>query len=177
MKKIALLLLLFSSFTVAKSNYHGKPSRNDSVVVHVCALSPFSNFYAEAAMSEQTARHNTSRRCELGQGQGSIFCKAQDAKCSTSKLSFGDQYIEESLIVYAKSWQKGDYIEVFDDIPYLSRHHFSDKIASYTIPDGWIVRFYEGDNYTGKYHTEMGGSHNTLGYSQKTRSIKIMKRP
>ncbi|MDB9566570.1 hypothetical protein AB7092_00965 [Providencia rettgeri] len=82
MKKIALLLL-FSSFTVAKSNYHGKPSRNDSVVVHVCALSPFSNFYAEAAMSEQTARHKTSRRCELG--QGSIFCKAQDAKCSTSK--------------------------------------------------------------------------------------------
>lgn len=61
MKKIALLFLLFSRFAVAKSNYHGKPSRNDSVVVHVCALSPFSNFYAEAAMSEQTARNKTSR--------------------------------------------------------------------------------------------------------------------
>ncbi|HGM9945482.1 TPA: hypothetical protein ACKRWH_000240 [Providencia rettgeri] len=90
MKKIALLFLLFSSFAVAKSNYHGKASRNDSVVVHVCALSPFSSFYAEAAMSEQTARNKTSRRCELGQGQGqgSIFCKAQDAKCSTSKIGW-----------------------------------------------------------------------------------------
>ncbi|EML0360698.1 hypothetical protein AB7459_00730 [Providencia rettgeri] len=88
MKKITLLFLLFSRFAVAKSHYHGKPSRNDSVVVHVCALSPFSNFYAEAAMSEQIARNKTSRRCELGQGQGSIFCKAQDAKCSTSKIGW-----------------------------------------------------------------------------------------
>ncbi|MBO1916365.1 hypothetical protein J4727_13725 [Providencia rettgeri] len=103
MKKIALLLLLFSSFTVAKSNYHG----NHPVMICCCTCLRFISFSTSMqklqCLSKQ--RDTKPRRCELGQGQGSIFCKAQDAKCSTSKLSFGDQYIEESLIVYAKSWQ------------------------------------------------------------------------
>lgn len=176
MKKLTFLLLLVTGFSDAKPNYHGHSSRHDTQVVHICALSPFSTFYAEAAFSEQNAREKTSRRCELGQGKGSIFCKAKDAKCSTSKISFNGDYIEESMIVYAKSWQKGEYLEIDESIPNLSRYDFADKIASYSIPDGWHVRFYEGFNYTGKYHTETGGSHNTLGYSEKTRSIKIIRR-
>lgn len=176
MKKLILLLIFFTGFTYAKSNYHGNSSRHDIEVVHICALSPFSEFYAEAAKSEQNAREKTARRCELGQGKGSIFCKAKDAKCSTSKISFNGDYFEESMIVYAKSWQKGEYLEIDENIPNLSRYDFADKIASYSIPDGWTVRFYEGVNYTGKYHTEFGGSRNTSGYSEKTRSIKIIRR-
>ncbi|MGG4607155.1 beta/gamma crystallin-related protein [Providencia sp. Me31A] len=177
MKKLILLLVLFCGFAVAKPSYHSNYSRNDTIPVYICALSPFSEFYAEVGISEQVARQKAARRCELERGQRSIFCKAKDAKCSSSKLSFNDQqYIEDSIVVFTKSWQKGDYLEVSDDIPYLSRYHFSDKISSFIIPDGWIVRFYEGDNYTDKYHTETGGSHNTLGYKEKTRSIKIISR-
>ncbi|HDN2509976.1 MULTISPECIES: beta/gamma crystallin-related protein [Providencia] len=176
MKKRILLLILFTSFSYAKSNYHNNSSRHDTQVVHICALSPFSEFYAEAAFSEQNARQKTSRRCELGQGKGSIFCKAKDAKCSTSKISFNGDYLEESMFVYTKTWQKGEYLEIDENIPNLSRYDFADKIASYSIPDGWTVRFYEGVNYTGKYHTESGGEHNALGYGEKIRSIKIIRR-
>ncbi len=174
MKKLTLLLILFSAVVSARSGGHGN-YRHQPETIYICRLTPFSDFHIEAGITEDLARKNTARRCQLTQGDGSIFCKEADAKCSVSKLITRESDLRKAVVLYAESWQKGNYVEISDDIPDLSRTDFSGTLSSVVIPPGWKVRFYEGENFTGESHTEVSGKKNVTNYGKKIRSVQIIR--
>lgn len=173
MKKLTLLLILFSAVVSARSGGHGN-YRYEPDTIYICRLTPFSDFHIESGITEDLARKNTSRRCQLTQGDGSIFCREADAKCSVSKLITRESDLRKAVIIYSESWQKGNYLEISEDIPDLSRTGFSDTLSSVIIPPGWKVRFYEDKNFTGESHTEVSGKKNVTGYGKKIRSVQII---
>ncbi|RUT65772.1 hypothetical protein CKG00_04655 [Morganella morganii] len=146
----------------------------NSETIFICRLSPFSDMYVEAGITEVLARKNASHRCQLTQGDGSIFCKEADAKCSVSKLITRENDLRRAVIIYAENWQRGNYLEISEDIPDLYRSDFNGTLSSVIIPPGWQVRFYEGENFTGESHTETSGKKNALNYGKKIRSVQII---
>ncbi|MEQ5117750.1 hypothetical protein [Morganella morganii] len=175
MKKLTLLLMLFSAIASARSGGHGG-YRYEPETIFICRLSPFTDMYIEAGITEALARKNTSHRCQMSQGDGSIFCREDEAKCSVSKLITKENEIRSAVVLYAENWQRGNYLEVSEDIPDLSRTDFDGTLSSAIIPPGWQIRFYEGENFTGESHTEMSGKKSVLNYGKKIRSVQIISR-
>ena len=175
MKKLTLLLILFSAVVSARSGGHGS-YRYEPETIFICRLSPFSDMHIEAGVTEALARKSVSHRCQLVQGDDSIFCRETDAKCSASKLITREKELRKTVIIYAENWQRGNYLEISEDIPDLYHSDFDGTLSSVIIPSGWQVRFYEGKNFTGEYHTETGGKKNVLNYGKKINSVKIITR-
>ncbi|WCF13272.1 beta/gamma crystallin-related protein [Edwardsiella piscicida] len=126
-------------------------------------LTPFSSVYADAARSEQIARYKVGQRCERGQGEGSLFCRPKDATCSTTTLDEGYSQGADRLMVYEDSRQRGASLSIDRDIPDLSRYRFADRISSFSVPQGWTVRFYEGTDYSGDTIPAAAGSRRRPG--------------
>lgn len=144
--------------------------------IYVCTLTPFSDVYADAGRSERSARHKVSQRCEQGQGNGSIFCKTKDAVCTATSLDEDDGHAQNVLMIFDGSHQRGASLAISRDMPDLARYGFADRLSSFSIPDGWTVRFYEGISYTGGYYTRQGGDQEAIDFDNKIRSIRILKR-
>lgn len=89
-KKVAVMkknILLSISFIVSllfltgfSSDHYGKGR------VYVCTLAPFTDIFADVARTEDYARYKVQKRCEKDKGEGSLFCKAQEAKCTISSI-------------------------------------------------------------------------------------------
>ncbi|ACR68958.1 hypothetical protein DBV23_18075 [Edwardsiella ictaluri] len=157
-------------------NSSGYRGGQGSGQIYICMLTPFSSLYADAARSEQIARYKVGQRCERGQGEGSLFCRPKDASCSTTTLDEGYSQGADRLMVYEDSSQRGASLSIDRDIPDLSRYRFADRISSFSVPQGWTVRFYEGTDYSGGYYTRSGGEQEATGFNDHIRSIRILNR-
>ncbi|EMJ7186209.1 hypothetical protein D8T49_05565 [Vibrio vulnificus] len=146
--------------------------------VYVCSLKPFIDSFSEAGRTEEYARLNVRNSCEKQHGEGSIFCRASDAKCELSFLgsSSVDGGNDASVVIYKYRHQTGPSLRVDDDISDLSMYRFDDDISSFSIPFGWRVRFYVDKNYQGNYYTRDHGSFNAEGFDDTISSIRIIHR-
>ncbi|MDA6077619.1 beta/gamma crystallin-related protein [Edwardsiella anguillarum] len=66
-------------------------------------------------------------------------------------------------MVYEDSRQRGASLSIDRDIPDLSRYRFADRISSFSVPQGWTVRFYEGTDYSGGTILAAAGSRRRPG--------------
>ena len=145
--------------------------------VYVCTLKPFMDVYADVGITEDFARYKVKQRCEQGQGEDSLFCKEKEAVCVTSSL-FGEEELEPSvpkrLVIYSRHNQRGKAIAINHDEPDLSDLGFNDALSSYSVPPGWIVRFYEGKHYTGAFYTRKSGKGNATDFDDTVSSIRVL---
>ncbi len=124
--------------------------------IHVCTLTPFNSVYADAGRSEWLARQKVSRRCQQGQGNNSLFCEAAKASCITTTLDESDD--ASTLLVFDGAHQSGESLRIDRDIADLGRYGFADRISSFTVPAGWVVRFFEETDFRGGYYTARAAS-------------------
>ncbi|WP_394165551.1 beta/gamma crystallin-related protein [Photobacterium piscicola] len=184
MKKILFLttLLGFSTASYADLHFEFKNVNNlnnnngsNSGRVYVCTLQPFRDVFADVGITEDMARYKVQRRCEQSQGEGSIFCKAKEAKCVESSLiSEMDTDRRNGISIYSKHNQRGESVMITHDVPNLRVYNFDNRMSSYDIPIGWKVRFYEGVNYSGGFYTRNSGDANAIGFDNQVSSIKIL---
>ncbi|WP_279151916.1 beta/gamma crystallin-related protein [Photobacterium iliopiscarium] len=186
MKKILFLttLLGFSTASYADLHFEFKNVNNlnnnngsNSGRVYVCTLKPFSDVFADVGVTEDMARYKVQRRCEKSKGEGSIFCKAKEAKCVESSLVSGmdtGRYKSKGVSIYSQNNQRGESVKITRDVPNLNDYDFDNKMSSYDIPMGWSVRFYEGINYSGVYYTRNSGDANATEFDNQVSSIKIL---
>ena len=80
---------------------------------------------------------------------------------------------KKSLIIYEHNDQKGRALEVTESIPYVG-DEFNDIMSSWSMPAGWHVRFYEHENYQGKYYTISDIKGNADKFNDQVSSIKIL---
>ncbi|WP_416041994.1 beta/gamma crystallin-related protein [Edwardsiella ictaluri] len=111
-----------------------------------------------------------------GRERVAFFCRPKDASCSTTTLDEGYSQGADRLMVYEDSSQRGASLSIDRDIPDLSRYRFADRISSFSVPQGWTVRFYEGTDYSGGYYTRSGGEQEATGFNDHIRSIRILNR-
>ncbi|SGY81372.1 1-phosphatidylinositol phosphodiesterase [Moritella viscosa] len=81
---------------------------------------------------------------------------------------------KHSLVVYEDVNQNGDSLVINSDIPFLG--NMNDQMSSWVIPYNWEVRFYEHENYQGRYYTRKTGKGNTDEFNDIISSIKILKK-
>ncbi|MUJ29731.1 hypothetical protein GNP73_17320 [Aliivibrio fischeri] len=173
MKKIIILTILLGLSSASHAGFNFD-SDNESRI-YICTLQPFQDIFAEAGITEDIARYKVQRRCEKSQGEDSIFCKSREAKCNQSTIVLGlESNTNKSLEIYSQSNQMGSSISIEHNEPDLSDYNFDDRMSSYDIPSGWMVRFYEGKNYTGDFYTRKSGEGNAKGFDNKISSIKIL---
>ncbi|WP_421210566.1 beta/gamma crystallin-related protein [Aeromonas enteropelogenes] len=146
--------------------------------IHVCTLTPFNSVYADAGRSEWLARQKVSRRCQQGQGNNSLFCEPAKASCITTTL---DERLDESddastLLVFDGARQRGESLRIDRDIPDLARYGFANRISSFTVPDGWVVRFFEETDFRGGYYTRKGGEQEATDFNNRIKSVRILSR-
>lgn len=77
------------------------------------------------------------------------------------------------VVLYEHQNQRGQKQIVINDTPVLGV--FNDKLSSYSIPVGWEVRFYEHENYQGRYWTRTNSGE--IPIHDVISSVKILKRP
>ncbi|MEZ6964615.1 beta/gamma crystallin-related protein [Aeromonas sp. S9(2024)] len=142
--------------------------------IHVCTLTPFNSVYADAGRSEWLARQKVSRRCQQKQGNGSLFCEAAKASCITTTLDESDG--ASTLLVFDGARQRGESLSIDRDIPDLARYGFANRISSFTVPTGWVVRFYEETDFRGGYYTRKGGEQEATDFNNRIRSVRILSR-
>ena len=187
MKKILFLTTLLGFSTASHADLHlefknvnninNNGNNSNSSRVYVCTLQPFRDVFADVGVTEDMARYKVQRRCEKSQGEGSIFCKAKEAKCVESSIfSEGDtgRYKGKGVSIYSQNYQMGESVKITHDIPNLGDYNFDNKMSSYDIPMGWSVRFYKGVNYSGVYYTRNSGDGNATGFDNQISSIKIL---
>lgn len=175
MKKTIFLIALLacSSSSLAGYNFHSGNEHS----VYICLLEPFQETFMDAGLTEKYARYKTQLRCEESQGEGSIFCKARNAKCTESSLMLSERgHSAERFVIFSDKFQRGKSISIHHNEPDLSDHNFDDRMSSYRIPSGWTVRFYEGKNYTGNFYTRHSSEANAIGFNNQISSIKILSR-
>lgn len=142
--------------------------------IHVCTLTPFNSVYADAGRSEWLARQKVSRRCQQKQGNGSLFCEAAKASCITTTLDESDG--ASTLLVFDGARQRGESLSIDRDIPDLARYGFANRISSFTVPDGWVVRFFEETDFRGGYYTRKGGEQEATDFNYRIKSVRILSR-
>ncbi|MGL5291496.1 MAG: phosphatidylinositol-specific phospholipase C domain-containing protein [Vibrionaceae bacterium] len=82
-----------------------------------------------------------------------------------------------ALEIFEHSNLQGQSLRVNDDISDLG--NMNDKLSSWSIPDGWEVRFYTDVDFKGDYYTRSyrDGNHGEASeFNDKVRSIKILGR-
>ncbi|AGH73614.1 DUF1028 domain-containing protein [Edwardsiella piscicida] len=82
----------------------------------------------------------------------------------------------DHLEVYADPHQKGESLNILQDISDLSQYNFSERISSFAIPHGWTVRFFEDKNFSGNYYTRVEGDTEASAFDNKARSVRILSR-
>ncbi|OLQ88348.1 hypothetical protein BIY22_09290 [Vibrio panuliri] len=146
--------------------------------MYICTLKPFTSTFTEAGYTEREARINVQEVCENSYGEGSIFCQRKDATCRASLVN--QPYFPKStsigVVIYQGRQLSGASLFVDQDIPDLSVYKFDDTLRSFSIPNGWRVRFYEGKNYTGGYYTRDGGSQDANGFENLVSSVRIISK-
>lgn len=142
--------------------------------IYVCTLNPFNNIYADAGRSEWLARQKVSRRCQQGQGNNSLFCEPTKASCITTTLDESDG--ASTLLVFDGAHQSGDSLRIDRDIADLARYGFANRISSFTVPAGWVVRFFEETDFRGGYYTRKGGEQEATDFNNRIRSVRILSR-
>lgn len=78
------------------------------------------------------------------------------------------------VILYDLFNKKGDKLVISQDQSNLT--YFNDKISSYTLPEGWTVRFYTEPNYQGDYYTRHESTYHDSHIDNKIKSIKILSK-
>lgn len=145
--------------------------------VYVCTLKPFMDVYADVGVTESFARYKVKQRCEQAQGEDSLFCKEKEAVCISTSL-FGEEELEpttpKQLMIYSQLNLRGKAVAITHDEPDLSDFQFNDALSSYSVPSGWIVRFYEGKHYTGAFYTRKGGKGNATDFDNTVSSIRVL---
>ena len=81
---------------------------------------------------------------------------------------------DNRLEIFEHSHFEGRKLEITRDTPDLG--DFNGKLSSFAMPDGWVVRFYEGTNYTGRYYTRIYNEYLTTDFNDRTRSIRILSK-
>ncbi len=80
----------------------------------------------------------------------------------------------DGVRLYTDKGYQGNKVKIAENIADLC--HMNDRVSSYTIPDGWEVQFFTGENYTGKKYTRSESSTNLGGFDDRIRSIKIINK-
>ena len=83
---------------------------------------------------------------------------------------------KEKFMIFEHMNYKGNNLTITSDIRALSNYNLNDKISSWVIPNGWEVRFYEHENFHGKYYTRIQTG-NADDFNDTVSSIKILRRP
>lgn len=83
---------------------------------------------------------------------------------------------QSSFMIFEHMDYKGYYFNVTSDISVLNNYNWNDKMSSWIIPKGWEVRFYEHENFKGKYYTRTK-SGNANDFNDIVSSIKILRHP
>lgn len=185
MKNIILFTTLLGFSTASQAGLHfelrnvnninNSNGNNSNNRVYVCTLQPFHDVFADVGLTEDLARYKVQRRCEKSQGENSIFCKPKAAQCIESSIALGmETNRNNGISLYSQNNQRGASVNITQDEPNLNEYHFNDRMSSYYIPAGWIVRFYEDINYMGSFYTRNGGDGNATGFDNKVSSIKIL---
>ena len=170
---ILVVLLCFSAVANANSYFN----QSNEIPVYVCTIRPFSETFADVGLSEDIARYKVSKRCQLTQGDNSIFCRANKASCIVSSLGRGyPSHNTEGVAIYADLNQTGQTVRINSDIADLSQYNFNNQMSSFSIPMGWTVRFYDGKHFSGDYYTRTGGYANATGFDNSISSIKVLSR-
>lgn len=65
---------------------HNNESYKVQYKLFTCVLKPFNKIYSDGALTESKAKEKVSNKCQIGQGDSSIFCKKNDAICSESYI-------------------------------------------------------------------------------------------
>lgn len=184
MNKLFVLLALLTLSTAVRADILINPQivvngqSNGGGRIHVCTLTPFNSVYADAGRSEWLARQKVSRRCQQGQGNNSLFCEAAKASCITTTL---DERLDESdgastLLVFDGAHQRGESLSIDRDIADLAHYGFANRISSFTVPDGWVVRFFEETDFRGGYYTRKGGEQEATDFNNRIKSVRILSR-
>ncbi|PQJ88099.1 peptidase inhibitor family I36 protein [Aliivibrio sifiae] len=129
------------------------------------------NIYREHGDAKNALQINTwgtslHPKWNFGQPNGTYKFRNSGATCGST-----------SLIVYTGYDASGAYRSISSDVPNLD--NFNNSISSFSIPDNWTVRFYEGENYTGRYYTRKGNDRyfeNANDFNDTARSIKIISK-
>lgn len=180
MNKLFVLLALLTLSTAVRADILINPQilvngqSNGGGRIHVCTLTPFNSVYADAGRSEWLARQKVSRRCQQGQGNNSLFCEAAKASCITTTLDESDD--ASILLVFDGAHQSGDSLRIDRDIADLGRYGFANRISSFTVPAGWVVRFFEETDFRGGYYTRKGGEQEATDFNNRIRSVRILSR-
>lgn len=179
MNKLSFLLALLTLSTAVRADILINPQilvngqSQGGGLIHICTLTPFNSVYADAGRSEWLARQKVSRRCQQGQGN-SLFCEAAKASCITTTLDeSGDA---STLLVFDGAHQSGDSLRIDRDIVDLGRYGFANRISSFTVPAGWVVRFFEETDFRGGYYTRKGGEQEATDFNNRIRSVRILSR-
>ncbi len=77
--------------------------------------------------------------------------------------------------LFAGYMQTGPSITLYANQPRLNDNGFDNRAMSVRIPEGWRVRFYEHENFTGRYWTRDGGEY-ALPVPDSVSSVKILQR-
>lgn len=78
-------------------------------------------------------------------------------------------------VIYEHMNQQGGKKYINGDIPSLKG--FNDKMSSWNIPSGWELRFYEHDDYKGRYFTRGTGVGNVDGnWNDIVSSVKVLQK-
>ncbi|WP_375322293.1 peptidase inhibitor family I36 protein [Aliivibrio logei] len=80
-----------------------------------------------------------------------------------------------NLVIFDYNNYGGDYMEITSDMAFLDS--MNDRLQSFIIPEGWVVRFYEDANFAGRYYTRNSSGNAQEALSNNISSIKIMSRP
>lgn len=170
-----MIIVLLASTFASLVSFNGYADNGRTV--YICILKPFVEVFADAGFTETVARYKVQNRCEKLQGEGSMFCRASEAQCSQSTLAgSAERQYHEHFFIYSETGQTGRRLKIRHDEPDLSNYNFDHQMSSYHIPQGWVVRFYEGKYFTGGYYTRKGGDGNATDFDKRTSSVKILQR-
>ena len=81
--------------------------------------------------------------------------------------------VRYSVALFAGENQTGSHILIDDSQTTLSNNNFNDQVVSVDVPEGWQARFYEHENFSGRYWTREAGKHN-LPEGKIISSIEIL---
>lgn len=84
-----------------------------------------------------------------------------------------------AIVLYSDRDHQGFALHITEDMSYVG-DDINDKMSSFSIPEGWTVRFFEGSDYQGGYYTRTANDndHNfAQGFNDKISSVKIVSKP
>ncbi len=87
-------------------------------------------------------------------------------------MVYFDVNVDESIIIYEHPNYTGRHMTINSDVANLG---FMDNLmSSWTLPKGWVVRFYEFPNFRGEYHSRIADG-NANDFDDVTSSIRILE--